>query len=146
MKSKILFHDLKMQIPVGTGEVARYYSELMYVIYDASYCRLHFADKSKYTVEVSLQHMLDNLPESVFFLCNRSVILNTCYYREYQLSPPMIKMDDETVFSLSRRKISEFKKMKNKLARISPPCPGCNAYKNEACKSSEVSCRPKKAR
>jgi len=42
MKSKIIFHDLKMEILVETGVIARYYGELMYIIYDAPYCWLYF--------------------------------------------------------------------------------------------------------
>ena len=35
MTQKIVFHDQKMEIPIKNGADARYYGELMYVIYDA---------------------------------------------------------------------------------------------------------------
>ena len=46
MTSKIVFHDQKMEIVVENGADARYYSEMMYVIYDAPYCNLHFSDNT----------------------------------------------------------------------------------------------------
>ena len=64
MKSKIAFHDLKMEIAEGTKVVSRFYGELMYIIYDAPYCRLYFNDTQKYQVKIALQFMSDNLPIS----------------------------------------------------------------------------------
>ena len=54
IKSKIVFHDLKMEIILKSGFVARYYSELMYIVYSNLFCTFHFADNEKYTVEIKL--------------------------------------------------------------------------------------------
>ncbi len=93
MKSKIIFHDLKMEIPDDTKIITRFYGELMYIIYDAPYCYMHFTGTQKYKVDVTLQDMMDNLPE-VFVRCNRSIVLNVCYYKEYDMNLSTIIMDD----------------------------------------------------
>jgi hypothetical protein len=56
-----------MEIPVKNGMVVYCYAELMYVIYDAPYCYLYFADNTNYFIQTSLQNMMDNLPETTFF-------------------------------------------------------------------------------
>ena len=144
MTSKIVFHNQKMEIAVENGADARYYSEMMYVIYDAPYCNLHFSDNTYYKVETSLQSIMDNLPDTTFFKCNRSVIINICCYKRYRMNPPMVVIDDDKEFSLSRRNIKDFIKMKNDLPRILPPCPKCYTCKVEECKSRIHFCRRKK--
>ena len=109
-----------MEIPVKNGADARYYGELMYVIYDAPYCKLSFVDNTNYTVETSLQSIIDNLPEATFFKCNRSAVINICYYKGYRLKPPVIVTDDGKEFNLSRRNVKDFITIKNNLPRISP--------------------------
>ena len=121
MNPKIVFYDLKMEITDETKIVARCYSELMYIIYDTPYCWLHFTDTKKYKVEISLQYMIDNLPIA-FIRCNRSVILNVCYFKEYDFTSLMIVMRDDTVFKLSRRNVKNFNTVRFKLSRISPSC------------------------
>jgi len=135
MTQKIVFHDQKMEIPVKNGADARYYGELMYVIYDAPYCKLRFVNNTDYNVETSLQSIMDNLPEAAFFKCNRSVVINICYYKGYRLKPPVVVIDDGKEFDLSRRNINDFIKMKNNLPRISPPCPKCYTCKIEECEN-----------
>jgi len=144
MKKNIVFHDLKMEFPAQTGKVVRiYYSELMYVSYNAPYCKLVLIDKSAYNVESPLQYLMDNLPEYAFFQCNRSTILNLCCCRAYNLSTSMVVMENGNEFKLSRRKVKEFMTMKSQ-PRVSTPCPGCDAYKNEEEKCKKVLCRIKK--
>ena len=135
MAQKIVFHDKKMEIPVRNGADARYYGELMYIIYDAPYCKLRFADNTNYIVETTLQSILDNLPEAAFFKCNRSVVVNICFYKGYRLTPPVIVIDDGKEFNLSRRNVNGFINMKNSLPRISPPCPKCYTCKIEECEN-----------
>ncbi len=146
MKTKIVFHDLKMEIPTETGEVAHFYGELMYVVYDRPYCWLHFTGNARYKIEASLKYLMDNLPQDAYIQCSRSVIFNICYYREYRKDPPVVIMDDGMAFNLSRRNVMDFKRQKNSLSRISPPCPGCYACMDEKCTGQAVFCRRKKAR
>ena len=140
MKSKIVFHDLKMEILDDATTVARYYGELMYVIYEAPWCWLHFVDKTQYRVEVTLQYMMDNLPPA-FVQCNRSVLLNLCYYREVDYILLMVRMDDGKEFNLARRRMKAFKETKNNLRRISPPCPSCYVCTHKECESRVTFCK-----
>ena len=142
VKSKIIFHDLKMEISVKNGVVARYYGELMYIMYDAPYCWLYFADNTKYKIEATMRYLIDNLPEA-FIRCNRSVILNVCYYREYRITLSEVVMDDNRVFTLSRFNSLRFNAMRTSLPRISPPCANCYTCTDE-CESRSVFCRRKK--
>jgi len=52
MKSKIVFYDQKMEIPTVSGFVVCNYDDLMYVIYDAPYCWLHFTENKKYKLDL----------------------------------------------------------------------------------------------
>lgn len=133
MKTKITFHDQKIEISDGKREVVFYYNELKYLHYDAPFCWLHFTDKSKYKVEASLQFMEVSLPSSYFFRCNRSIILNICYYKGLILSPPSIILQDGNKFPLSRRKVDAFRSMKKNPPRIPPPCAECDACKERYC-------------
>jgi hypothetical protein len=132
MKSKIKFYRRKLVIPTGDGEVVRYYSDLMYVKYEEPYNWLHFSCGAKYRVEVSVACLLENLPKNPFFRCNRTDIINLCYYAEYKESPSMVVLENGTEFKLSIRNITSFKKQKSELKRISP-CPPCSDCKIESC-------------
>jgi hypothetical protein len=144
MTSKIVFHDQKIEIAVENGADARFYGELMYVIYDAPYCKLYFSDNTDYKVETTLQSIMDKLPETTFFKCNRSVIINICYYKRYRIQPPVIVTDDGKEFKLSRRNVKNFEMVKADLPRISSSCPKCHTCKIEDCESRIVFCRRKK--
>ena len=142
MKYRIKFYHRKMEILTDDGEVARYYSDLMYATFEDPYCWLHFADGAKYRAEVSLLYLLKNLPPQPFFRCNRTSLINICYYVEYKKSRASIIMNDGTEFKLSVRNIANFQKQKTGLKRISPPCPPCSNCKNESCPDFGLFCLP----
>ena len=125
MMSKIVFYDQKMEITVKNGMVVYCYGELMYVIYDAPYCYLYFADKTKYFIQVSLQYLMDNLPETTFFRCNRSAIINVGYYKGFRTKPPVVVIDDKE-FNLSRSNVKDFIRMKNNFIRTSSVSTQCS--------------------
>ena len=142
MKPKIIFQDLKMEFIDRTKVVARYYGELMYIIYDAPFCWLHFTDDKKYRVGIALQYMIDNLPIA-FIRCNRSVILNVCYYKEYDFNSLKVQMYNDWEFKLSRRNVKRFNAVRFKLPRISPPCSKCYICTAETCETMSFFCRKK---
>jgi len=144
MKSKILFHDRKMVIPIETGFIAHDYGELMYILFDKPYCVLHFTGNCKYWVEISLQYMIDNLPKSGFMKCKRSAIINICYYKNFRKIESEIVMEDGARISLSKQNISDFKLMIKCLPNISPPCPACHRCTNLACENRLAFCRRRK--
>ena len=69
MKKSIVFRDRKIEIPVKTGFVARYYNDIMYIDYDGCYCYITCSDK-KYRTEASLKFLKRYLPKNIFFECN----------------------------------------------------------------------------
>jgi len=140
MKYKIKFYRKMMEISVTNGEITYYYSDLMFVKYDEPYCILHFADSAKHRVEVSLNYLLENLPKKPFFRCNRTNIINICYYGRYQEKPPILFLKNGTQFILSVRKISDFKKQKANMDRISPPCPSCKVCNSKNCPDYNTFC------
>jgi len=142
MKSKIVFHDLKMEIIVKTGFVARYYGELMYIVYENNNCVLYFADNNIYIVESSLIYMMENLPEGVFVRSNRKTVLNICHCKEYDKTKSEIQMDNGKVFSLSRRNVTDFN-AKRKSIRLMCTCTNCFTCKNCECEIKSVFCRRK---
>jgi len=133
MKPKIKFYRRKIEISTNDGEIARYYSDLMYAKYKDPYCWLHFSGGAKYRVEVSIRYLLKNLPSKPFFRCNRTDVINICYYREYKENPAMLILDDGAEFGLSIRNNTNFKRQKALLKRISPICHPCLENKNENC-------------
>ena len=141
MKSEIIFHDLKMEIPVKSGIIARYYGELKYIVYNAPYCWFYFADDTKYKVETTIQYMVQNLPKA-FVRCNRSAIINICYYREYRIPLSEVEMVDSKVFVLSRYNTVTFNKLRISLPRISPPFISCYTCTCD-CNSKTAVCRCK---
>ena len=124
MKSKIVFHDLKMEILIENGAIARYYSELMYVVHDAPYCWLHFTGKNRYRVAVSLRVMMNNLPEASFMKCKRSGIINVCYYKEFDHAKSIVVMEDGREFKLTKRNVVNFNSKRSNM-RFSLPCEKC---------------------
>ena len=127
MKSKILFHDQKIEIPYKNGFVASNYNELMYIIYEVIECELHFITPKKLNnrdiikcinVEISLEQMLNNLPNDIFFQCNRKTIINISCCKEYDWKQSTIVMDDGSTFRLSRRRLTQFKKHREKFRNI----------------------------
>jgi len=144
MKSKILFYDREMIIPVTSGIEIRYYGELMYIIYDEPYCSLHFTKNKKILVKVALQFWADNLPEAPFQKCKRSAIINLCYLKGFTVNPPMIEMVDERKITLSKINLLILKDRMTQLPQISPVCPICYPCPEEECKSQKLFCRRKK--
>ena len=142
MNSKIVFHDLKIEIADKTGFIVYYYGELMYIIYDAPYCWFYFADKTKYKIETTVQYLFDNLPE-VFFRCNRSSIINISYYKKFLINMNKLVMDDGKIFTLSRNNAIKFNTKRISLPRITPPCLNCYSCKIE-CESMLAFCLKKK--
>ena len=141
MNSTIKFYDQTMEIPIETGKKVHYYGKLMYVRYEAPYCWLHFADNPKCKVEIALQEIMRNLPQYVFFQCNKSTIINLCYHTGYNTYTRTVIMDDGKRFELSRRKANVFKNMKEILPRLSPPCPACYTCTKKDCDNRVVFCR-----
>ena len=112
MKSKIEYHDQKMNIPVETGFVVRVpkqYDELKYVVYEAPYCWMYF-DDNKYQIDATLQSISENLPVGTFFQCNRSTLINLdrCKRSKKSKYKIAIVMDDDTEHELSRRRKKDF--------------------------------------
>ena len=116
MTPKIVFHDQKIEIVLKTGFVARYYDELMYIVYKKLRCTLHFVDKEKYTVETTLKDMENNLPEAAFVKCNRTTIVNLCHCKGYDKTISEIRMDDGEAFTLSRRNKTDFNAKRKNLS------------------------------
>ena len=141
MKVNIVFHDRKMEIPVKSGIDIHYYGDLMYIKFDKPYCSLYFADKTKYTVEISLQSMKNNLPNATFMKCKRSAIVNLCYCKHLRTNPPGIVMEDGEKFKLSKQNVPEFRSKINNLAHISPPCPEFYKCRRDECESLGLFCR-----
>ena len=142
MKQKISFYDRKMIIPVKNGTDARYYGDLMFVLFDKPDCILHFADGEKYKVEVALKHVMEHLPKGVFLKCKRSAILNLCHFKQFRKKPPMITMNDGAKFSLTKQNAQEFMLIIDQLTRFSPPCPICYTCRHENCKNRTLFCLP----
>jgi hypothetical protein len=120
----IIFHGLKMEIPVKTGKVTRYYGEIKYIVCSKPECEIYCIDNSKYSVTVPLKYLADHLPDA-FFRCNKSAIVNLHYYMEYNRRSLQLVMEDRKTFSLSVRKIAVFRKRTAELHRISSPCEPC---------------------
>jgi len=143
MKSKILFYERQMQIPVKSKIELRYYGELMYIIFDKPYCVMYFTKKRKYWVEVSLKEMMDNLPEAVFLPCKRSVIINVCYLKSLDKKNRMIELEDGSKFKLSKENVLACEEMMSRLTDLAPPCHGCFSCDDEQCDQMILICRHK---
>ena len=131
-----------MVIPTNSGEIARYYSDLMYAKYKDPYCWLHFTGGDKLMADISATELLKNLPEKPFFMCSRTDIINLCFYGGYDEETATALLEDGTKFSLSVRRKSAFKEKKDGLKRISPLCHSSSGNKNESCPDNGLFCVP----
>ena len=121
MKPKIKFHHFNMEILIENGEAIFDYADLMYVECDKPLCKLYFVnEETAYSVEISLKRLLENLPQNVFFQCNRQNIINICHYKKFTAKPPVIVMNNGKKLILSQRKLVAFRKQKACLQHISP--------------------------
>jgi len=133
MKPKIVFHDQKIEIPIKNGEVVFSYGDLIYAECDKPFCNLHFVnEKTVYSVEISLKRLLENLPQKVFFQCNRQNIINISHYKRYTTKPPVIEMENGKKLTLSYRKIVAFRSQKACIQLFLPcsaeDCPNLNFF------------------
>lgn len=133
MKTKFIFHHRKFVLAIETGFVSHYYGELMYIKFDKPYCLLHFTENIKYTIEIPLHYVMNNLPKAGFMRCNRSTIINLCYFTSFQKITSEIVMEDGAKFRLSRKNVLDFKLMMHNMPITSPPCSLCNRCTNDAC-------------
>jgi len=141
MRREIKFYRLKMEIPFKSGEVASYFSDLLYVKYDKPFSMFYFTgEKTVLMAEITLKRLLDNLPEKPFFRCSRQIIINICRYRSFTVKPPLVVMEDGTEFKLSYRNITAFKRKKAGLERLSPLCESCYTCKNHSCSDKLIFC------
>lgn len=127
MKPEIIYYHLKMRI--DTGETLSYYqySEIVCFVYEKPYCAMYCQkndEQKKILLHTTLAGIEEKLPE-VFFRCNRKVIINMSYLREYNKINYVLEMRDGSCYSLSRRRVMDFGAKEQKLARISPLCPQC---------------------
>ena len=148
MKEKILFYDRKMGIPDANKRemITHYYGDLMYIMVDKPYCDLYFAGNFKYRVVITLKEMMEHLPKAGFMICKRSALVNLCYMKRFKKNPPMIVMNDDTIFNLSKQNKIELEEMMNSTPRISPPCTPCYTCTDNECESQVVFCRRKELR
>jgi len=134
MKPKAKFYRRKIEVSTENGEVARYYSDLMYFKFKDSYCWLYFSGGDKYLVEMSLKNQLKKLPEKPFFRCNRTEVINLCYYAAYIENPATVVLENGNEFNLSVRPNKGFKKKMDSLKDFSLPCPNCSDCKKGSCR------------
>ena len=139
MNSKVKFYSNKLVLTAKTGEVARYYSDLMYVTFFKPHCLLHFSDGAEYDVVISVGDLLKNLPEKPFFRCNRSDIINLGYYRGYDNEKGMALIEGNNKFDVSSRRRKNFKEKKDSLKCLSPQCLNCPDSKKGSCRDYRLS-------
>ena len=133
MKSPILFYDRKMVIQTKDGYATHYYGELMYVLFDKPDCLLHFTENAKYRVEVTLQHIMDNLPKATFIKCKRSAIVNLCYHKSFIKTSREIIMDNSEIIKVSKQNVNDIYIAIKNLPIISPPNTHCYSCQNNEC-------------
>jgi DNA-binding LytR/AlgR family response regulator len=127
MKKQLFFHrdSEKLDIPNIQGDIEIInFRDIIYVTYDKPYCGFFYmekAEKKKIFFQVSLVHVELNLPQ-VFFRCNHSTIINFRYLKTISYSSNQLSMEDGNSFSLSRRKVKDFKNRKELLDRLPPSC------------------------
>jgi DNA-binding LytR/AlgR family response regulator len=127
MTMEIIFHEYKIEIPIDSRKYKiLYYADIVYIVYDNPYCSVYCVDNKHYMVSYSLSKFIKILPP-IFYQCNKFVIINMSRISEYSLQGEgnTIIMDNEHVFSLSRRKKKEFLILKNSVLRLTPPFEQC---------------------
>jgi DNA-binding LytR/AlgR family response regulator len=123
MKQQLFFHCKKLEISNKCGDIEIIkFRDIAYIIYDKPYSTFFYLEKSekkKILFPVSLTYIEKNLPE-IFFRCNPTVIINFYYLKKISYSENQLSMEDGNSFSLSRRKVQDFRERKNILGWLMP--------------------------
>jgi DNA-binding LytR/AlgR family response regulator len=128
MKQQLFFHCDKLEIPNKWGNIEIIkFQDIAYITYEKPYSIFFCLEKQKIKkilFPVSLTCIEQNFPP-VFFRCNPAVIINFCYLEKISYSKNQLLMEDGESFSLSRRKVQDFKERKALLDRLAPLHESC---------------------
>ena len=83
---------------------------------DINYTQIYFDDGSFHLSSINLGRFAKVLSEAVFFRPNRSVILNLNHVADFQHSPAQIRMKNNEIFDISRRRKRHFMAMQELIA------------------------------
>jgi hypothetical protein len=126
-----------MDIPVLDGWNKIYkYDDILYIISEKPYAKIHCIDKASYLVNFSLVAFEKRLPD-IFFRCGYSVIINLSRIKEYSLSEHKTVMTDDSIIHISHRHIKGFIEAINSFSRLTPPfhcCLSCDK-EDRCCRS-----------
>jgi DNA-binding LytR/AlgR family response regulator len=120
MKSKIVFNCWEIESSTPSGIEYYPYSDLIWVRYDKPYSIFYCErgkKRKKYLVLMSLKKISDKLPP-VFFRCNQSTIVNIRHLHRCDAIKSALVMDDDTSFTLPRRKKPVFIAYKSFVEKI----------------------------
>jgi hypothetical protein len=121
---KIIFHEYKLEIIEKHTGYIYYYGDIIYIIYDKPFCKIHFVDNSTFHICYPFNRLLKILPR-IFFQCKKSIIINLARMKQYNFKEMEIIMEDNTVFSLSYRRKNDFVKEKEGINRLTVPFKDC---------------------
>ncbi|MDR0603352.1 MAG: LytTR family transcriptional regulator DNA-binding domain-containing protein [Bacteroidales bacterium] len=144
MSSVINFYPFKLELPISRNSTVVYkYSDIMYIKFDKPYSVFYLMDcerKKRYSVSVSMAKIERNLPR-ILFRCNPTTIINYCYIKEYLIHKTgILIMIDDTIITISKRKMRDFKIRKASLTRLTPLCERCHLCSSKDCQARDAFC------
>lgn len=82
---------------------------------DTNYTQIYLEDGSSFLSSITLGTLARRLPEFSFFRPNRSVLINLDYIEDAENDKALIRMKNNEVFKVSRRRTKHFYKIRNRI-------------------------------
>lgn len=101
----------KLAIPTLDGLLFFDINEIIHLEANSNYTFIYFAGKTKITASKTLKEFEEILPESIFFRCHHSHLINLNYIKKYiKGDGGQIELQNGNYVDVSRRKKEEFLK------------------------------------
>ncbi|WP_337045355.1 LytR/AlgR family response regulator transcription factor [Emticicia sp. 17c] len=81
---------------------------------DTNYTQIYLEDGSSFLSSITLGTLARRLPEVSFFRPNRSVLINLDYMDDSENDKALIRMKNNEVFKVSRRRTKHFYTIRNR--------------------------------
>nr|MBC7612991.1 response regulator transcription factor [Pseudopedobacter sp.] len=99
----------KLTIPNASGFKIINLSDIIYLEADSNYCIFHLLNGEKIVASKPLKDYEEVLTENQFIRVHKSNIINTDYLKEYKNNNGLhVKLINDIIIQVSRRRISEF--------------------------------------
>jgi len=104
----------KVVFPTKNGYQIVKVSNILYCQADINYSTIYLLDKSFFTIVSTLKNLEETLPESMFFRCHKSFLVNINHIKTYDKSRDKIILDSGAEVDIASRRVEQFMEILNR--------------------------------